>query len=544
MNIQGLSRTMGPVGGTLTKLAANNFDPADFFGGLGAKVFGVIDLWDLIDVLNLDNLDLVPKFITEALTPVQALLTFVVSFKQKVDSVSGLGTVVTDVSDDCTTVLGDLADIISDLPSMPATSKVVQLKNDLAGFMTHLGALESALPGASGLTDELERDLEKSIARLKKDLADVEGFVDKLKAALQTITELTIRFEWKPTIKDWPAPPPGGWGSNQGPLFVTKGAANKSRTASLTIAAEMAAKSGLRAAPSFDISCSLESFTLDLIGPLQTFLLIRFDKLQFFANSAKKADVNVEIDEIVFAGVLSFVEELKKLIPLDGFADPPSLDVTAQGVKASFSLALPDVSFGVFCLQNLSLGASLTVPFLIDPLSLRFNFCDRHSPFLLTVSALGGGGFFAVTLDPGGFQMLEAALEFGACVAVSFAVASGSVSVVAGIYFKLEKTNSHYGATLTGYFRMRGEVDVLGIISASIELYLELRYVSPDKVVGKATLTIEISVLFFSASVSITCERKFAGSNGDPTFAELMAPYTDPALGYVEPWVTYCEAFA
>jgi hypothetical protein len=160
------------------------------------------------------------------------------------------------------------------------------------------------------------------------------------------------------------------------------------------------------------------------------------------------------------------------------------------------------------------------------------------------VSALGGGGFFAVTLDPGGFQMLEAALEFGACVAVSFAVASGSVSVVAGIYFKLEKTNSHYGATLTGYFRMRGEVDVLGIISASIELYLELRYVSPDKVVGKATLTIEISVLFFSASVSITCERKFAGSNGDPTFAELMAPYTDPALGYVEPWVTYCEAFA
>jgi hypothetical protein len=117
--------------------------------------------------------------------------------------------------------------------------------------------------------------------------------------------------------------------------------------------------------------------------------------------------------------------------------------------------------------------------------------------------------------------------------------------VMAGIYFKLEKTNDQYGATLTGYFRLRGEVDVLGIISASIELYLEMRYESATgKVVGKATLTIEVSVLFFSASVSITCERKFAGSDGDPTFADLMAPYTDPALGYVEPWVTYCEAFA
>ena len=49
---------------------------------------------------------------------------------------------------------------------------------------------------------------------------------------------------------------------------------------------------------------------------------------------------------------------------------------------------------------------------------------------------------------------------------------------MAGIYFKLEKTNDQYGATLTGYFRLRGEVDVLGIISASIELYLEMRYES------------------------------------------------------------------
>ena len=29
-----------------------------------------------------------------------------------------------------------------------------------------------------------------------------------------------------------------------------------------------------------------------------------------------------------------------------------------------------------------------------------------------------------------------------------------------------------------------------------------------------------------------------------PAVADPMAPYTDPALGYVEPWVTYCEAFA
>jgi hypothetical protein len=49
----------------------------------------------------------------------------------------------------------------------------------------------------------------------------------------------------------------------------------------------------------------------------------------------------------------------------------------------------------------------------------------------------------------------------------------------------------------------------------------------------------------FSISVSITCERKFAGSNGDPSFKELMAPYVDPVSSLpVEPWSEYCAAFA
>jgi hypothetical protein len=54
-----------------------------------------------------------------------------------------------------------------------------------------------------------------------------------------------------------------------------------------------------------------------------------------------------------------------------------------------------------------------------------------------------------------------------------------------------------------------------------------------------------VEILFFSVSVEITAERQFAGSNGDPTFAELMVPYPDPFDGHeVDPWLVYCEAFA
>jgi hypothetical protein len=88
-------------------------------------------------------------------------------------------------------------------------------------------------------------------------------------------------------------------------------------------------------------------------------------------------------------------------------------------------------------------------------------------------------------------------------------------------------------------------VDVLGLISASIELYLELTYeTASGKAVGRATLTIEISIFFLSFSVSISCEKKFAGANGDPTFADQMGLPAGAPAGTPRPWDLYCRAFA
>ncbi|HEV7843448.1 MAG TPA: hypothetical protein VGO69_07105, partial [Pyrinomonadaceae bacterium] len=322
---------------------------------------------------------------------------------------------------------------------------------------------------------------------------------------------------------------------------------NNGVDASLTIAVEVSAKTNLSSAPRANISCLLQNFSLDLIGNVESFIIIRFSKLEFRSVTGKKPDIDVVMDEIKFVGVLSFVEVLKTLIPLDGFSDPPALNVTAEGIDASFSMALPNIAFGVFSLQNLSLGAGFNLPFVGKPLSVRFNFCERQSPFLLTVSLFGGGGFFGITLDPAGVQILEASFEFGASLSVDFGVASGGVYVMAGIYFRLEViAGGGNKASLTGYLRMGGEVEVLGIISVSIELNLSLTYeFSSGKCTGRATLTIEIDILFFSASVEIEAERKFAGSNGDPTFAQLMEPYVDPRTDeMVDPWREYCEAFA
>ncbi len=49
-------------------------------------------------------------------------------------------------------------------------------------------------------------------------------------------------------------------------------------------------------------------------------------------------------------------------------------------------------------------------------------------------------------------------------------------------------------------------------------------------------------MLFFSASVEITVERKLAGSKGDPTMFQVMPP--DDADGTNADWAAYCDAFA
>ena len=442
----------------------------------------------------------------------------------------------------------------------------------LPDVITKAKALYQALDAVMGHPEALD-DLLSQPDQLAAKIGDVQGAIDPLKTALAAFAqldgapthrllevlasvaealkgagdlldlikmltgeELVIRFDWNPQIKAW------GFTSGK-PIFRPNDAHG------FVIAVEARVKKSGGDSPKISVLCSLKHFDLILINPA-AFIELNFEKIEFKVDAAAKMNVDVLLSDIKFVGPLSFVEALKSLIPLDGFSDPPHLDITEKGIDAGFSLALPNLAVGMFSLSNLSLGAGFTVPFIGQPMSVRFNFCTREQPFNLTVTLFGGGGFFGITLDPHGVQILEAAFEFGANIEIDFGVASGGVHVMAGIYFRMEKT----AASLTGYFRLGGHVSVLCIITASLELYLELRYeFDTGKCAGKAELTIEVSVFLFSASVTITCERKFAGSNGDPSFRQIMGHMPELTLAdelnridlntdYA--WREYCDAFA
>jgi hypothetical protein len=153
------------------------------------------------------------------------------------------------------------------------------------------------------------------------------------------------------------------------------------------------------------------------------------------------------------------------------------------------------------------------------------------------VLAIGGGGWVGIRLSPNGLVLLEMGLEAGASLSVDLVVASGSVSVMVGVYLRLEDKKGQ----LTAYFRIRGEVEVLGIASASITLELSLTYnTGTGKLVGRASLVVEVEVAFFSVSVTITVERKLAGSQGDPALIDIWPPDD----GGQDMWNTYYSSFA
>ena len=544
--VRGVSRSLGAVGEDGTKpdsgLAHGQFNAKAFLDGALPKLFGLFSLVDLLDAAGLD-LSKAPEFVTEALDTVSAVVSEADRLRSAAQAVGprldeeiaraahdGARNALTALKAQMDAVTGplvpdllELVDAVADLPggTLPAaadrvTSALVQVASDIDGLLAAIGSPQ--LPAAVRAT--LDRPAQ-ALATLAAAADTIKAVTDFAQNLLSPGTAVTARFEWRPVLRSFP---PGA------EVIIIK-----QPEKSLRLAVEVRASA--TTPPKVDVVAELTEFGLQLM-PGAPLMGLAFSRIGFRVASGGKPEVDVVFDGIEFLGPLSFIDTLRRMIPFDGFADPPFVDVSPEGVTAGFDLALPNVSVGVFSLENIALGADARVPFLGDAVTVGFYFCTKDSPFRLTVMCIGGGGWVGLRASPKGLVLLEMGLEACACLSVDLGVASGSVSISVGVYLRLEADKG----LLTAYFRIRGEVDVLGLISASITLELSLTYhFETGKLIGRASLVVEVEVLFFSASVEITVERKLAGSKGDPVFRDVLPPAPD---GTNADWSRYCEAFA
>jgi hypothetical protein len=275
--------------------------------------------------------------------------------------------------------------------------------------------------------------------------------------------------------------------------------------------------------PTYDIVGDLRHFTVHLLGTAFPLIALSFNQLKFTTKNGKKPNVDVDINEVKFEGVLQFVNTLKDYLKIGGVG--PNIDIQPTYVTAGFGIPIPTVGVGVLTIQNIAFSAGMTIPFNAKPARARFAFSSREDPFLVTVIGLGGGGFFAIAVGLDGMELFEMSIEVGASIALDVGVASGEVHALAGIYYRLERkkaegtTPEHDEVELDGYIRLGGSLSVLGIASVSVEFYLGLKY-DPNELWGQAKLTVEIEVAMFSKSFELKVERHIAGS--DTSSSALM----------------------
>ncbi len=539
--LRGVSRVIGAVGSVDDKTARLTVDPKTFFAGAAPKLFGLIDLSDLGVTVDSD-LARIPKMISYFAGRIETLVEDIgrateklakaveeaqrivaekpgkpAEWAKQADDALAAAQSAHNSFKDVPKKLGDAFDKLkADGPSAQAKNAVKGFRDDVDKTAKELDDTAARLPLVMGNILRGVADVLRSAVGGSVDLA--EEMYSYLNGLEEDGSILRVSFEWTPKLKSWP--------NATDPLLEVK---EDSLLFSITARAGMNGKNEVSAL------AQMKDFTLHLF-PKAELVRIAFNRFGFSAGSSKH-DLDIVIKNIRFLGVLSFVEDLKELIPLDGFSDPPNIAVTPEGLTAGFGLALPDIAMGVFSITNMSLNADIQVPFLGKAVTVGFSFCTRERPFIIAVAFIGGGGWCGVRLSADGLEVLEVGLEAGAILAVNFGVASGSVSAMIGIYIRLEGKEG----SLTAYFRLRGEVDVLGLISAAIELYLALAYhFDSGKLIGQATITVNVSVIGISKNVSIHTERSFAGSNGDPSFRDVMVE----ADGSSPAWTTYCLAFA
>ncbi len=394
---------------------------------------------------------------------------------------------------------------------------------------------------------------------LAHQLSDVQGIIKTLATqiadkVLQSIPEIPnvkfqikgdeviVEYHWKPkTQKKY----------SLGTIFSIENTKSGNNQIDVSVDSIMTKTIDLKKPPVFDVKASVKEFSLTIAQSIQ----LNFKKIEFKAGMSAKPDVDVKFQTIPIRliGSLSFVNSLQSVIKSNQFESGPFIDITNSGVVAGYNFPIPNLEVGIFALSNMMLGVKVTLPFTKDPLKFGFNFCTRENPFKLMVSCFGGGGFFMMETTMQGLTRLDAAFEFGAGMSLNVGVASGSVEVMGGFYYTLEtktnETGTYKTQAFTAYIRMTGRLSIIGLIKVTLEFYLELRYeelgtkttaegltiAAGSRLVGSATLSVKVEVLFFSKTVKVTVSRTLAGNDADPKFIDT---YKMPH------WEQYCAAFA
>jgi hypothetical protein len=314
------------------------------------------------------------------------------------------------------------------------------------------------------------------------------------------------------------------------------------RTARLHVDVNAVASSS-GAPPEVTTKGTLTDFCLDLGGVL----VVGFDQLRFTMLPRQKPNLVISGTQFAFAGDLTFLEVLREAAAeLVGDA-PAAIDVTPTHITATHHVAIPPLSMSVgafnVSMTDMTFHASVTLPF-DGEIAVDIGFGSRKHPFLVGVWILGGGGYLEVTIRSGKLDSVAGAVEVGGLWTLQWGIVNGEVHALLGVEFR----RTVESVELIGYLRVGGSVDVLGLVSVSIEIRAEVRtrFEPSFQVVASATIALEVNLFLVSVPVHLD-QTVIVYGEGSRVFdvarnvGELSATL-DVAAAH-DAWIVYRSSF-
>lgn len=382
-------------------------------------------------------------------------------------------------------------------------------------------------PKAGATVSELIDDTRVQLAQLASFIAKTRDCVRNIGADLESVahgqnlipillkdfpipSKISLSYDWHPEIK------------SVEPIFLLESGAD------FVVKASFVTDLLGGAPPQTTVSATLKNFSVNLIGS-PSFIILHVSSLVFTSTNGNKPDCRMSIDHVEFGQAMGFVAELAALLnPKTG----PFVEFTGLGIRAGFRFALPLTTVGIFNVFQLAIEVAASLSFDGSPLRCQIGISDQNHPFLLSSGIYGGGGFLQLQLGLDGVQLLEGALEFGVTAAISIGPLEGYGYVMAGIYFRVGGEQ----AVVCGFLHAHGHMDIFGIISLDLDLYVSLCYMSnPNRVHGSADFSVSVHILFFSEEFHMHAEYDFIGSSAQSNGASSnehasLETHQDPLL--------------
>ncbi|MBB6255217.1 hypothetical protein [Nitrospirillum iridis] len=262
---------------------------------------------------------------------------------------------------------------------------------------------------------------------------------------------------------------------------------------------------GLASSESRSVKANLRSDWLLIIGGLE---LVRIRDAAIRYDDKTGLDFDIKPEKIEFPGALQILTDAVSSLSL-GDTKPLTLETLNDpttgrtiGLKSCYDMPPTSFGLGAVAVMNAAFGVHLELAQRSEFEIRSFAYFGRKSsPFAMTVSLLGGGGYLEAeaTHLPASRKTdiaLRVSIGLAAGTGFSFGPLRGSIQIFLGFEANFESGTAGSRIAVTALFVLSGSVTAWGFVTVNICVMLALTYVD-TKLLGSGSISVEVRISRF-----------------------------------------------